>query len=91
MDLLSPPKACDPWAVHSARTFLKNGSADFGLAPIQQKIVAILQDKGPQERADLCKKLSIKETDLEREIAALRHMEKIRGKLKSRKKLICLW
>jgi DNA-directed RNA polymerase subunit RPC12/RpoP len=23
MDLLSPPKACDPWAVHSAQTFLE--------------------------------------------------------------------
>ena len=22
MELLSPPKACDPWVVHSAKTFL---------------------------------------------------------------------
>ena len=91
MDLLSPPKVCDPWAVHSARTFLKNGSADLELIPIQQKIVAILQDEGPQEPANLCKRLQIKETDLERDIAALRHMEKIRGELKDRKKMMRLW
>ena len=91
MDFLSPPKVCDPWAVHSARTFLKNGSADLELTPIQQKIVAILQDEGSQEPANLCDRLQIKETDLERDIAALRHMEKIRGELKGGKKLICLW
>ena len=32
-----------------------------------------------------------KETDIERDIAALRHMEKIRGELRGGKKLIRLW
>ncbi|MCD6353305.1 MAG: hypothetical protein J7M06_03735 [Proteobacteria bacterium] len=91
MDLLSPPKICDPWAVHSARSFLKNSSTELNFSPIQQKILEILQDEGPQEPASLCERLQIKETDLERDIAALRHMEKIRGELKGRKKLIRLW
>ena len=91
MDLLSPPRICDPWAVHSAKTFLESGSADLELSPIQQKIVDILQDEGPKEPANLCKKLQIKETDLERDIAALRHREKIRGELKGGRKMIRHW
>ena len=91
MDLLSPPKICDPWAVYSAKTFLKAGTGDLNLTPVQQKIVDILQDEGPQKPAKLCKRLQVKEADIERDIAALRHMEKIRGELKDGKKLIRLW
>jgi len=91
MDLLSPAKACDPWAVYSAKTFLKNDSSGLNLTPVQQKILEILQDEGPQEKTTLCEKLQIKETDLERELATLRHMEKIRGELREGKKLIRLW
>ena len=91
MDLLSPLKTCDPWAVHSAKSFLKNGSTNLKLSPIQQKILEIIQDEGPQEPANLCERIQIKETDLERDIAALRHMEKIRGELKGGKKFIRLW
>lgn len=79
MDLLSPLRVCDPWVVHSAKTFLKNSSSALSLSPVQLKILEILQDEGPQERTNLCERLQIKETDLERDIAALRHMEKIRG------------
>jgi hypothetical protein len=91
MDLLSPLRACDPWALHSAKSFLKNGSSEINLGPVQQKILEILHDEGPRERTYLCEKLQIKETDLERDIATLRHMEKIRGELKDGKKLIRLW
>jgi len=91
MDLLSPPKICDPWAVHSAKTFLKNSSIDLKFSPIQLKILEILQDEGPQEPANLRERLQIREMDLERNIATLRHMEKIRGELKDGTKLICLW
>ena len=91
MDLLSPPKTCDPWAVHSAKTFMKNSNGDINLSPIQLKILELLQNKGPQTPEDLREKLKIREMDLERNIAALRHMEQIRGKLKDGKKLICLW
>jgi len=60
MDLLSPLRACDPWAVHSAKTFLKNGSSELNLSPVQQKILEIFQDEGPQEPANLCERLQIK-------------------------------
>ena len=91
MDLLSPAKACDPWAVYSAKTFLKNDSSGLNLTPVQQRILEILQDEGPQERPTLCETLQLKEADLERELATLRHMEKIRGELRGGKKFIRLW
>jgi len=91
MDLLSPAKACDPWAVYSAKTFLKNDSSGLSLTPVQQRLLEILQEEGPQERTDLCERLQLKEADLERELATLRHVEKIRGELRDGKKLIRLW
>jgi hypothetical protein len=91
MDLLSPLRACDPWAVHSAKTFVKEEAAVLKLTSIQQQIVDILQNEGPQESENLCKRLHVKETDIERNIAALRHMEKIRGELRVGKKFIRLW
>jgi hypothetical protein len=54
MDLLFPLRACDPWAVHSAMTSVKVAAADLEFTPVQQKIVAILQNSGPQESANLC-------------------------------------
>ena len=91
MDLLSPLRVCDPWAVHSAMTFAKEEATALKLTPVQQRIVDILQKEGPQKPENLCQRLQIKKTDIERDIAALRHMEKIRGELKDGKKLIRLW
>jgi hypothetical protein len=91
MDLLSPAKACDPWAVHSAKTFLEKAGGDVHLSPVQERILEILRDEGPQQIAELCERLHIEQSDLERNLAALRHMEKIRGELKEGNRLICLW
>ena len=33
MDILSPPKACDPWEVRSAQTFLKGKDKLATLTP----------------------------------------------------------
>ena len=91
IDLLSPLRACDPWAVYSAKTFVKEEAAVLKLTAVQQKIVDILQNEGPQESENLCKRLHVKEIDIERDIATLRHMEKIRGELRGGKKFIRLW
>ena len=91
MDLLSPAKACDPWSVHSAKRFLENADGEVELSPAQERILKILHDEGPQQIGELCERLQIKQSDLERELAALRHMEKIRGELKEGNKLIRLW
>jgi hypothetical protein len=91
MDALSPARACDPWAVHSAKSFMKQPFKDPGVNPIQAKILQILQETGGVEPKTLVERLQIKPSDLEREIASLRHMEKVRGELRDGKKIVRLW
>ena len=91
MDLMSPAKACDPWAVYSAKSFVKNQGAYLQLNPVQGKILEILSEEGSLEPGRLSDRLKIKITDLERELATLRHMEKIRGELRDGKRFIRLW
>jgi hypothetical protein len=91
MDALSPPRTCDPWAVHSAKSFMKGGIRDPALNPTQKRILGILKETGGVEFKDLVERVQVKPSDLEREIAALRHMEKIRGELREGRKFVCLW
>ena len=91
MDTLSPARACDPWAVHSAKSFMKQPIKDPGVNPIQTKILEILQESGGVEPKILVERLQIKPSDLERELASLRHMEKVRGALRDGKKIVRLW
>jgi hypothetical protein len=91
MERLSPAKACEPWAVYSAKSFAKNQDYESQLTPVQQEILAVLRREGPTEPAKILARLQIKESILEREIATLRHMEKLRGELKEGKRLIRLW
>ncbi len=91
MDALSPSRACDPWAVHSAKSFMKEGGKEPELTLTQSRILEILQETGGVEPWVLVERLQVKPTDLEREIATLRHMEKVRGELRKGKKIIRLW
>jgi hypothetical protein len=88
MDLLSPLKSCDPWAVHSAR-----GSMDQGaqvLLPIQQQILDAVTRAGAITAACLAENLGIAPGELERQFATLRHMELLRGfKGDDGKKYLC--
>jgi len=90
MDALSPARTCDPWAVHTAKSLMKEGGAPQ-LNSIQAGILSILKETGGAELRDLSERLQMKPSDIEREIASLRHMEKIRGELREGKKIIKLW
>lgn len=91
MDALSPAKACDPWAVHSAKSFAKEVGGKLVLTEIQERILDILKETGGAPPEHLVERLNISPMDLEREIAALRHMEKLRGELRGGKKYLRLW
>ncbi len=89
MDAISPARTCDPWAVHTAKSFQKETGAQIN--PRQTKILEYLQESGGAEFPLIVERLQIKPSDLERELAALRHMEKIKGELREGKKIIRLW
>ena len=91
MDVLSPPKACDPWAVYTAKSLSSETDLKLELTETQSKILKFLAETNGAELAVISKNLNINLSDLEREIATLRHMEKVRGELRDGKKNICLW
>jgi hypothetical protein len=81
MDALSPVKPCDPWAVHSAKSFEKHAESPPALTPIQSEILLILKETGGIEPGALLGKIEprLTQKELEREFAVLRHMEKARA------------
>jgi DNA-directed RNA polymerase subunit RPC12/RpoP len=85
MDILSPPKACDPWAVHSAQTFLKNKDKLSELTPPQVDIVNYIKKKGEATPNEIISNLNLTEEECRREFATLRHMEVLRGTKKDGK------
>lgn len=91
MDRLSPAKACDPWAVFAAKSFSGKDGATAALTEIQSKILEILKEIGGVAPEIISEKLQLKPADLDREIATLRHMEKVRGELREGKKILRLW
>lgn len=91
MDALSPARTCDPWAVHSAKSLERCMGQAPQLTAMQAKILSVLDETGGMEPKDLCERLQLKPSDLEKEIAALRHMEKVRGELREGRKYIRLW
>ena len=91
MDALSPSRTCDPWAIHSAKKLARQTGVAPELNPLQKQILEYLQETGGVEPREISERFQIKPSDLEREIAALRHMEKIRGELREGRKVIRLW
>lgn len=93
MDVLSPTRTCDPWAVHSAKCFEKHAESAPILTPIQSEILLILKETGGIEPQALLGRLTGKLTqkELEREFAALRHMEKARGEKRGDRVVWRLW
>ncbi len=90
MDALSPTRTCDPWAVYSAKQ-LGEQTGGLQTSEVQEKILEVLADTGGIEPRDLAKRLGITPTELEREVAALRHMEKLRAELREGRKYFVLW
>ena len=90
MDLLSPEKGCDPWAGYSAKTLIKQQGYEPQLNRFQREIPEFLCKQGPIEPEKLFESLQAKNEDIERELASLRHTEKVRGELRSGKRLIRL-
>jgi DNA-directed RNA polymerase subunit RPC12/RpoP len=79
MDILSPPKACDPWAVHSAQTFLRGKDKLSTLTPLQLSMVNYIKKKGEATLKEMMENFNLTEEVLRREFAVLRHMEVLRA------------
>jgi hypothetical protein len=91
MDILSPPKACDPWAVYSAKTHMKEGEPHSALTPRQQSIVNYIKEKKEATLVDILRDLCLSEGEWRREFSALRHMEVLGATKKEGKILYSLF
>ena len=92
LDAASAPRACDPWAVHTAKSAIDlGGGAGPVLSDVQSGILAALGEENGVEPDVLAGRVGLKLSELERELATLRHMEKIRGALRDGKKIVLLW
>jgi ribosome-binding protein aMBF1 (putative translation factor) len=91
MQIISPSRACDPWAVRSAQTLSKMDDSYSDLSESQAAILRALRETGGMEAAVLAGRLQMKLSELERELATLRHMEKVRGAMRAGKKVVILW
>ena len=91
MDILSPPKACDPWAVYTARSSLQGQDKFSALTPLQRRMVNYVKEKGDATAEEIMESLNLTEQELKREFAVLRHMEVLRGTKKETKILYTLF
>jgi hypothetical protein len=91
IDALSPARTCDPWAVHSAKNLELKGGATLEVNRTQEDILRVLKETGGLEPALLCARLNLKPVELEREIASLRHMERVRAEMRDGRKVVILW
>ena len=91
MQALSPSIGCDPWAVRSAQNLSQMGVEQVELTETQAKILQVLEETGGLTPPDLAERLQLNLPELEREMATLRHMEKIRGRMESGRPIIILW
>ena len=79
MNILSPPRACDPWAVYVARSSLQGKDKLSELTSLQRSIVDYVRAKGEVTAKEVTEQLGMTEDEFRREFAALRHMEVLRG------------
>lgn len=76
LDVMNPPKACDPWAVYTAKSL---GSQGQQLTATQERILSFLKKRGPVTAKEIMEDLGISESEFKNSFATLRHMELARG------------
>jgi hypothetical protein len=91
MQALSPSRACDPWAVRAAQSLNQMDEGYAKLSATQKSIIKALEETGGAEAEVIAERVGIKMPELSREIATLRHMEKVRGEMRDGVKVVCLW
>jgi hypothetical protein len=88
---LYPHLSAATWTVQSAKNLSQMETPHAELAATQTKILQVIEETGGLTPPDLAERLQLRLPELEREIATLRHMEKIRGRMEAGRPIIILW
>ena len=78
MDVLSPAKACDPWAVKLAKGATQ-GNPPTELRGLEKALYDLVRERGRVPRELAAQLLDVEPNRLERAFSVLRHMELLRG------------
>ena len=78
MDVLSPAKACDPWAVKLAKGAKEMGG-EGELRGLEKALFELVSKRGRVPKEEVAGLLGVRPTEVERAFAVLRHMELLRG------------
>jgi len=78
---VQPPKTGDVAAVQSAVTHRKQAgqTGTEGLTELQKKIYEFVKEKGKVTRPEIAERFDLKDWELERNFAVLRHCELLKG------------
>ena len=79
LEVLSPIRTCDPWAVHTAKSLKDLPGRPYALTPRQQQLHDLVKEKGEVPKQEAARVLGISEDELQREFAVLRHLELLRA------------
>lgn len=82
MDLMSPAKACDPWAVKLAKGSLASDPASE-LKGLEKALFEAVTTEGRLAKEAAPAKLGATPAEVERAFSVLRHMELLRGRRRS--------
>lgn len=91
IEVLNPPRVCDPWAVYSAKKTIGAEDPAKYLNPLQTRIVEFLREHKEAKIDELAAALGASESELRREFAALRHMELVRGTKRGKEVFVTLF
>ncbi|MBI5440622.1 MAG: hypothetical protein HY900_05340 [Deltaproteobacteria bacterium] len=91
MDLLSPAKACDPWAVKMAKGSMgTTADAIASLRGVEKRLYELVCERGGVPKVDLPALLEVSLDQVDRAIAVLRHMELVRGHKAEDGRVLCV-
>jgi hypothetical protein len=89
LDASNPPQACDPWAVHLAKS--DKGRSGVQLTSGQQKLYDLVKERGLLTFSDAANLLGLSEEDVRRDFATLHHLELLRGHKQRQQVFIALF
>lgn len=82
LEALSPLRVCDPWAVHLGRGF-KERPGGPQLTARQLELLELVRERGEVSFSQAAQALGLKEEEVRREFAVLRHLELLRATLRA--------
>ncbi|MDW7651817.1 MAG: hypothetical protein SCK29_13100 [Bacillota bacterium] len=79
---LSPPRTCDVAAVQSATKHREamGQSGTEGLTALQKEIVEFIRERGKATKQEIAEKFEMKQWELDKQFAVLRHCEVLKAK-----------